>query len=170
MTKNFKPIDLEKFNESTFKLFGTDWMLITAGEMKNFNMMTVSWGGMGILWYKPVVFLVIRPQRHTFKYIEANNIFTLTFFEEKYRKMLNLLGSKSGRNTDKLNLSGLTPLETQNGGIYYEEARMVLECRKLYFHDLTPDNMLLSEIQINYYPTNDFHRLYVAEIIQSFSE
>jgi len=113
---------------------------------------------------------VIRPQRHTFKYIEANNIFTLTFFEEKYRKMLNLLGSKSGRNTDKLNLSGLTPLETQNGGIYYEEARLVLECRKLYFHDLTPDNMLLSEIQINYYPTNDFHRLYVAEIIQSFSE
>ena len=41
------------------RMIGKDWMLVCAGD----NAMTASWGGMGVLWNKPVAFVFIRPQR-----------------------------------------------------------------------------------------------------------
>ena len=39
------------------------WALLSAGQKGSFNMMTVSWGGLGTLWYKPVTTVYVRPQR-----------------------------------------------------------------------------------------------------------
>ena len=44
----FKEIEPELIKNNTFKLIGSDWMLITAGTLKAYNTMTASWGGFGV--------------------------------------------------------------------------------------------------------------------------
>ena len=95
------------------KMIGDDWMLLTAGGIDNFNTMTASWGAIGELWFKPVGMIFIRPTRHTYQFVEREEMLTLSFFKPKYQHVLNMLGSKSGRDGDKVAESGLTPYETE---------------------------------------------------------
>jgi flavin reductase (DIM6/NTAB) family NADH-FMN oxidoreductase RutF len=163
MAKQFREVDPESLNENSFRLIGTEWMLITPGTPESFNTMTASWGSLGILWNKKVATCVIRPVRHTFGFMERSPVFTLSFFDREYRDALNLCGSKSGRDTDKVKATGLVPVASPSGGVYFEQARLVLECRKLYWHDLDPGHFLDPKIDGNY-PKKDYHRMYVGEI------
>ncbi len=163
--KKFTEISPLELNESAFRLIGKEWMLITAGTIGNWNTMTASWGGMGELWFKPVVFTFIRPQRYTREFVEREEVFTLSFFDESQRKTLNFCGANSGRDCDKAGETGLTPIATDGGSVTFEEARLVLECRKMYFQDLNPDHFLVPEIEANY-PNKDYHRMYVGEVLR----
>lgn len=165
MNDKFILIEPERVSENPFQLIGSDWMLITAGNLQKFNTMTASWGGMGILWNKKVCFCLVRPSRYTYNFIEEAQSFTLSFFEEKYRKALAFCGSRSGREVDKIAATGLTPVEGSQGTVYFQEARLVMECRKIYYQDLEPGNFLDSGIEKNY-NGNDYHRLYVGEITE----
>lgn len=75
-------------------------MLITAGRDKC-NTMTASWGGLGVMWSKNVAFVVVRPQRYTKEFLDAEPAFSLSFLGDEHRKALSYLGSVSGRNEDK---------------------------------------------------------------------
>ena len=101
--------------EDAFKLIANDWMLVTAGTEDHFNTMTASWGGIGIPWNRPVAFLFIRPERYTHEFLEANERLSLSFFTEDYRKALQLCGSKSGRDMNKVEAAGLHP-QCSTGG------------------------------------------------------
>ncbi|MCK4301464.1 MAG: flavin reductase family protein [candidate division Zixibacteria bacterium] len=138
-------------------------MLITAGTPQAFNTMTASWGGFGVLWNKHICWCVIRPQRFTYQFMEKAARFTLSFFEEEYRDALKLCGTKSGRDGDKVAQAGLTPRETESGSVFFDQARLVIECRKIYFQDLDPDNFLDPRIH-DEYPDRDYHRMYLGEI------
>ena len=162
--EGYNIIKPEELNDNIFKLIGSDWMLITSGDKDAFNTMTASWGSMGVLWHKQVCFIFVRPQRYTYEFIEKNDLFTLSFFTEKYRKALNLCGSKSGRDIDKVVETGLTPEVSKNGSVYFSEARLIVECKKLYFQDLKPENFIDPQIEKNY-KGDDYHRLYIGEII-----
>jgi flavin reductase (DIM6/NTAB) family NADH-FMN oxidoreductase RutF len=150
--------------ENPFELIDKEWMLITAGEPASFNTMTASWGGFGILWNKPVVFCFIRPVRYTYQFIEKADFFTATFFDRTFRKALNFCGANSGRDVDKMAATGLIPKASPNGSVYFEQARLVLECRKLYYSDIDPKHFLIPGINKNY-PKADFHRMYIGEIV-----
>ena len=163
MEKKFHKISPNDLTDNPFRIIGTDYMLITAGKKNSFNTMTAGWGGMGILWKRPVAFCVVRPTRYTYDFMEKNDFFTLCFFDEKYKGMLTICGTKSGRDTDKIKETGLKPLETEEGNIYYEQSRLMLECRKIYFDDIKPQNFLENSIH-ELYPLKDYHRLYVGEI------
>jgi flavin reductase (DIM6/NTAB) family NADH-FMN oxidoreductase RutF len=164
----FKKISPEMIVDNPFKLIDKEWMLITAGGIGSFNTMTASWGGFGILWNKPVIFCFVRPVRHTYLFMEKSDFFSATFFDKQYRKALNYCGKYSGRNVDKIKATGLTPIVSPRGSIYFDEARLVLECRKLYFSDIDPGHFILPEINHNY-PDADYHRMYIGEITNCFS-
>ncbi len=164
MTKIFRSIKAETINDNPFKLMETDWTLVTAGTMESLNTMTAAWGGMGVLWHRKVAFIYVRPTRHTFQFMEKSDRFTLTFFAEEHREILNFCGKKSGRNTNKIKETGLIPVLSENGGIYFEQARLVLDCRKIYFQDVAPANFLDARIHTEY-PLKDYHRLYIGEIV-----
>lgn len=161
--KKFNEISPDDLNESAVRLIGKEWMLITAGTIGKWNTMTASWGALGRLWKKPVAFMFIRPTRHTFEFANREPLFTLCFFEEKYRDALNFCGAHSGRDCDKAKETGLTPFEVEPGTVAFEEARLILVCRKLYFQDLKPENFLDPEIEVNY-PKKDYHRMFVGEV------
>jgi len=159
-----KDLNLNKFDESIFHLVGKQWMMITAGTTDNFNMMTANWGSFGFLWNVPVAFIFIRPQRYTFEFLEKNDFYTLTFFDKKHKNKLVYCGSHSGRDSDKLKETRLTPVETNLGNIYFKEARLMMECKKIYFDDLKPENFIDRLIHRNY-PNEDYHRMYVGKIV-----
>ncbi len=160
----------KEITDNYIKLIGDKWMLVTAGDSSSFNMMTASWGCAGFLWNKPVVFIFIRPQRHTFGFLEKNEGFTLSFFEEKYRPALSVCGSVSGRDTDKVKASGLTPCKTEGGNVTFKEARLVLECKKLYADFLNPEAFIDQKILESVYPDKDYHKVYVAEIVNAWEK
>ncbi len=167
MSNIFKEIKPELITDNPFKLIGSDWMLITAGSKESFNTMTGAWGGFGIMWAKNVAWCVIRPNRHTYTFIEESPFYTLSFLEEQYRDILTYCGTKSGRDVNKVTETGLTPVFGENG-IYFAEARLVLECKKIYFQDILANNFLSSEIE-EYYPQKDYHRMYLGEIVKTLT-
>ncbi len=164
----FKEVKIGEVNESAPKLIGKDWMLITAGNDSSFNTMTASWGGLGHLWNKNVAFTFIRPQRYTFEFTEREEYFTLSFFSEEYRKALNICGSKSGRNTNKVAEAGLTPYALPDGSMTFEQASMVLVCKKLYADFLNPQAFIDTAIVGKVYAAKDFHKMYVGEIVKVY--
>ncbi|MHB8846404.1 MAG: flavin reductase family protein [Nitrospirota bacterium] len=160
----FKEIMPELLTDNPFKLIGADWMLITAGAAESYNTMTASWGGLGVLWERKVATCYIRPNRHTFGFVERSPNFSLSFFGEQHRKALQYCGTHSGRNTDKVKDAGLTPVK-EGGFIYFNEARLVLVCRKLYAQDIDPALFLDPAIE-SMYPQKDYHRMYIGEIVK----
>lgn len=155
--------------ENAFDLIGKEWMLVTGGTKENFNMMTASWGGIGYLWNKPVAFILIRPERATYPLLEENEHFALSFLgnDEAMRHIYNFCGSKSGRDFNKAKETGLIPVETEHGAITYEQARLTIECRKLFRSDLKPAEFLDKAILTRWYndqPGGSLHTMYVAEI------
>jgi len=164
---NLLKIRPKEIKENIFQLIGSDWFLLSAGTPENFNTMTASWGGMGVLWNKNVVFCFVRPPRFTFGFMEQNDFFSMCFFDEKYKNALNICGTKSGRDIDKMKETGLNPITSPNGSVFYTQAKLMLECRKIYFSDINPKQFLNENIDSNY-PGKDYHRMYVGEIISCF--
>lgn len=165
MTKCFKKISASELTENQVKLWDKDWLLITAGDLKQHNMMTASWGGMGYLWNKPVVFIFIRPSRLTYQFTEKYEYFTLTAYDEQHRDALKLCGSKSGRDCNKTFETGLTPFQSPEGSVYFEEAKLQIECKKIYFQDINNHHFILPELE-SHYADKQYHRMYIGEITE----
>jgi flavin reductase (DIM6/NTAB) family NADH-FMN oxidoreductase RutF len=169
MNDEFKVIDPLEITENPFKLISGDWMLVTAGDQKEFNTMTASWGGFGVLWHRKVCICFIRPSRYTYKFMEDHPVFTLSFFPDNFRDVLEYCGSTSGREINKVKETGLTPVFDKSSAIYFSEARLVLVCRKIYYDDLKPEHFLHQNIEVNY-PARDYHRMYIGEVLKAMQK
>jgi flavin reductase (DIM6/NTAB) family NADH-FMN oxidoreductase RutF len=161
--RDFGEIDPLDLDESPFRIIGREWMLITAGDREKFNTMTAAWGGFGTLWEQSVAFCFVRPTRYTFGFMEKADTFSLCFFERKFKKALDICGTKSGRDTDKVKDAGITPVWEKENTVYFDEARLVMLCRKIYHQDLLPERFLDPAIH-THYPKKDYHRMYVGRV------
>ena len=160
----FREISVEELKDNPFTLINKDWMLITAGNREKHNTMTASWGGVGELWGRYVSTIYIRPQRYTLEFVEREDYYSLCFFGPDCRQALNLCGSKSGREVDKDAATGLTPCFDE-AAPYYEQARLVFLCRKLYRQDLE-EGCLLDKGLLEKWYDNDLHRMFIGEIVK----
>ncbi len=161
----FEVISPEDLEGNPFAMIGKQWMLISAGMKSSLNPMTASWGGLGVLWNRPVAYCFIRPSRHTFKVMDQNPVYSICFLPEEHREILNYCGSHSGRSVNKIAECRLDVIEDESGGCYYAQADVALICRRLYQQDLEPTRFLDSSIESNYRGT-DYHRFYVGEVIK----
>ncbi len=153
-----------EFTTDVLSIFDKKWALLTAGDKEKFNTMTVSWGGLGTIWGKPVATVYVRKSRYTHEFMEDNDYFTVSFYPEEYRKVLSVLGSKSGRDMDKMNGSGLTAKEAGQS-MTFAEAEVTLVCRKLFRQELKTENML-PEIAKTFYTGDAEHDMYIGEIVE----
>ena len=160
---SFKQILATEIPGNVVQQIGYDWMLITAGTKDDFNTMTAAWGGIGFLWKEPMATIFVRPQRYTYEFTEKYDMFTLCFFDSKHHEALKICGTKSGRDIDKMKETGLVPLVSSTGNVYYEQAKLVIECRKVYYDDINPDKFLDPRPDKNY-PKKDYHRMYMGFI------
>lgn len=159
----FKEIKPENFDESVFRVIGKDWLLLTGSADGKANAMTASWGGMGIMWGKPVAYIFVRPQRFTKTFLDKSEGMTISVFGEEKRQMMSYFGTVSGRDEDKIAKSGLTKLE-DNGRVYFDEARVTMLCRKLYAQEMQPECFFDTESKDKWYPDKDWHTMYIVEI------
>lgn len=158
--------NVAELNENFIKAIGNEWMLIAAGDESKYNMMTASWGFVGEMWGKHAAVTVIRPSRYTKEFIDNSDYFTLSFYGDEAKKTIHsVCGSKSGRDVDKTKECGLTPVFSDNS-IYFEQARLVLVCKKMYVSKINPDGIVDKSIEKWY--DNDYHYAYVGEIVKCY--
>lgn len=162
-------IEIKDLCFNPFEKLDSQWALLGAGGPGKFNMMTVSWGGVGVLWSKPVVTVYVRENRYTKEFMDANDTFVLSFLKDGYRDVLGVLGSRSGRDMDKMGASGLTPAAVE-GGITFEETELAFVCRKLYVGDMPKENFLYEETLRTHYPDGNYHTMYVGEILAAYKD
>ena len=161
-----KEITPDSIAQNPIQLIDHDWLVISAGTRSNMNLMTISWGSIGELWGKPIFTAYVSISRHTYKFLEENDYFTITHFPPSFRKALGYLGSASGRDEDKIAGSGLTPLFTDLGNPIYAEADLAIECRKIYSQPFDPARMPDS-VYDEWYRNADrgIHHFYIGEIL-----
>lgn len=157
------PADLVEFNP--FTKIGKEWALVTAGTKGKANTMTVSWGGVGVLWGKNVVYIFVRDSRYTKEFLDNNDFFSMTFLSEDYRDALNYCGSHSGREADKFAEAGLT-LSTRHSIPFVDEGNFVMLCQKMAAVKITDESFCIPEIKEKWYADGDMHTMYVGEIIE----
>ena len=161
-------INFKEFTCRPFNILDQEWALLVAGKSRP-NPMTVSWGGFGTLWNRPMVTVYVRPTRHTFSLLNAEPEFTLNFLPPEFKPALDFCGSKSGRDVDKWVCTGLTPGPSEAVGVpRVAQASLGIECRVIYNCDLDPSNFLDPAIE-GLYPSKDYHRLYLGEVVRAWS-
>ena len=163
---SFKKIDINEIVLNPFKTIGKDWLLISASKEDKINTMTASWGGIGVIWNKNVVTVYIRPQRYTREFVDASDYFTLTFFEG-YKKELGILGSKSGRDGDKIKEVDFD-VELLEGQPAFKQGEMVFICKKLYQGKIEPNGFIDDSLDEKNYPDHDYHYIYIGEIEDAY--
>ena len=144
-----------------------NYALLTSGDKDKYNTMTISWGGFGTIWNKPVVTVYVKPIRYTYKFIEDNDYFTVSFYDDEYKNDLIILGTKSGKDIDKISLTKLNPMFLDNS-VSFEEAKITLVCKKIYYQDLNLELIkenLSSDIYNRFYGNDPVHRMYIGEVI-----
>lgn len=152
-----------EFNVNVLEIFNDEWALVTAGTEGNYNTMTISWGGMGTLWGKPVATVYVKPIRYTHRFLDENEYFTVSFYPEQYKKALGTLGTLSGRDGDKVAASGLTPVYLDRA-VTFKEATTTLICKKIYRQDM--DTAAMPQDVVNtYYTTEAPHTIFIGEVI-----
>lgn len=162
-------VDIAKFSFQAVDVWMNQGLLLTAGTFEECNMMTVGWGSIGCMWSKPFVQVVVRPTRHTFGYMERSDSFTVCRFPAQFRGDLETLGTISGRDGGKLGRTALTlKKSTIVASPSYNEASLILECKKSYYQDFDPAHFIDKSIDAHY-EKRDYHRVYFGEIVAAFA-
>ena len=165
---SFKEVSVSDLSFNPFTKIGKEWMLITSGDENKWNTMTASWGFVGVMWNKNVIETVIRPTRYTIEFVEKNDLFTVSFFGEEYRKALQFCGAHSGRDCDKAKEAGLTPIFL-DGTTAFREAELVFVCQKVYSADFDFEK-ISDEDKTKWYSKDPVHRQYFGEILKVYTK
>ena len=164
----FLQITPEEITDNVFTLVGKDFYVITAGKEEQSNSMIASGGGMGLLFKKPTTWCTLRSDRYTLEMIQKENTYTISYFPNEYREQMFFLGSKSGRDSDKMNEVNLTPVQTTSGDMSYKEARLILECRLTQITTPNPSDFYTPEakdyLKEAYKTESDFRKYVFGEI------
>lgn len=164
----FQPYPIDLLEMNPFTKFGKEWALITAGSKQKCNTMTISWGGVGVIWNKNVVYVFVRDSRYTKEFLDQGEFFSLSFLDEDYRAALAYCGAHSGRDEDKFEKAGLTPA-FRHSIPYPDEANLVLLCRKLSSVPMPEETLHDKSIMDDFYKDGDMHTMYVGEIIEAMA-
>lgn len=163
--------DISSLNVDIFRLFNNEWALLTAGTLHDHNAMTISWGQLGSLWGGPgkaknIVTVFVKPVRHTFSFMERHTFFSVCWFPKDFKKDLGILGSKSGRDGDKLALTRLTP-KAVGDAVGYQQATLTLVCKKIYSNQFIKERIPEDAVAAFYSGVDGVepHHMYIGEVL-----
>jgi flavin reductase (DIM6/NTAB) family NADH-FMN oxidoreductase RutF len=164
----FKQISPEEICDNVFTLVGKVFPVITSGKKDHYNSMTASGGGMGLLFKKPTTWCVLRADRYTLEIIQKEQTYTLSYFPDEYREQVLFLGSKSGRDSEKMKEVELTSVQTLSGNMSFKEARLIIECKLTEITTPNPTDFYTQEAKdyINeaYKKADDYRKYVFGEI------
>ena len=139
-------------------------LLVSEGDDGKPNAMTIGWGLVGTMWGEPFFVVAVRLSRHTHKLIEEAGKFTVCLPSEGMTEALNVCGTKSGRDMDKLKELGLTAKKgTAVEAPYIAECPVYYEC-EVAFKTQVEKGELKEELENRVYASGDYHTLYYGHI------
>lgn len=162
----FKQISPEELcdNFNVLTLVGKDFYVITAGKENHYNSMIGSGGGLGMLFRKPTTWCVLRADRYTLELIQKEQTYTLSYFPNEYKEQMIFLGSKSGRNSEKMKEVELVGVQTPSGDMSFEKAGLIIECKLTQLTTPNPNDFCTQEAKdyiSEVYKEATDHRKYV---------
>ncbi len=157
----FKEITAKEIKRNLINAIANEWMLISAGDKNAHNMMTASWGFLGEMWGQDTAIAMIRPQRYTMEFVDKNDYYALSFYGDN-KAIHKICGSMSGRDVNKTELTGLTPVFADNT-VYFEEANLVIICKKQYVQEMD-ENCFIDQEPLRWYPNKDYHKMVFGKI------
>ena len=166
----FKQISPEEIGDSynVFTLAGKDFFAITAGKEDHYNSMIGSGGGLGVLLKKPTTWCILRADRYTLEMIQKEQTYTLSYFPNEYKEQILFLGSKSGRDSEKMKEVELTSIQTPSGNMSFQEAKLIIECKLTALTTANPNDFYPQEAKdfINeaYKEANVYRKFVFGEI------
>ncbi|SDB22885.1 flavin reductase family protein [Eubacterium oxidoreducens] len=162
---NFQPFDATTLDINPFRIFEKDWGVLTAMAGGKVNAMTVSWGGMGVIWGKKVATIYVRESRYTKELIDKSDVFSITFFDEKYRSMLKYLGAASGRDENKIKTAGMK-VNLHKEIPFIDEGNFAIVCKKMAAVPMPKETFTDASIDEQFYADGDYHTMYIGEIVE----
>ncbi|WP_420236588.1 flavin reductase [Telmatobacter bradus] len=129
---------------------------LSSGDEEHFNTMTIRWDSLGFIWQRPVITVLVRPQRYTHEFMDEFENFSVSFYDRKYRNALNILGTQSGRDTNKIALSGLTPAFV-DGVPTFKDAYLTVIAHRIYRGQMESTGFLIPAVDEEFYPKQDYH-------------
>jgi len=161
----FEQISPEDISDNVFTLVGKIFPVVTVGNEENYNSMTASGGGMVMLFRKPATMLIFPLNRYTLELIQKEQRYTMSYFPDEYKEQVMFLGSKSGRDTQKMKEVEFTAIRTPSGNISFQEARLIVECKLMQITTPVFPDDFYSQEAVDYMnePYKDIgeHRRYV---------
>lgn len=164
--KHYKEVKIENVKENPFEFYHKNWALITAGDEKKCNSMTISWGGCGTYMSLPITNIYIRQERYTKEFFDKFDYYTVCLFPEQYREQLSYMGNKSGRDGDKYAVTGLKPIKLDQT-MAIEEARLIYVCKKIFAGPIDPKGIIECENKTKYFNKDnplDYHTMYMGVV------
>ncbi|MBQ2738769.1 MAG: flavin reductase [Oscillibacter sp.] len=162
-------VDVMDLTPEVFQDFVRKNALLTAGGREGYNTMTIGWGQLGSIWNEPVCTVYVRPERHTYGFMEESGYFTVSLIPAQRRDIARICGTKSGRDTDKAAECGLHVLYGAGDAPYFEEAEAVLVCKKLYAQDLDASHVTDGgPIDRFYGSAGKWHRMYIGQVVEAY--
>lgn len=161
----FQPYPIKEIEFNPFVKFGDEWGALTVKADDKVNSMTISWGGVGMLWNKPAATVYVRESRFTKSLLDKSGTFSVSFLPDKYRRTLKYLGQVSGKDEDKIKNSRLS-INDYKGVPFIDEGNFIVICKKMYSVPLTLEGVVDKEVEEQHYKTKDLHTMYIGEIVE----
>ncbi len=159
----FQPVDPVDVEEGPFIFTGLK-MLVTAGNGDKVNTGAATFGGVGYLWNRRVVYIFLRGKRFTREYVEASGEFSISFINnQEYRGAIKYIEAVSGRDEDKIAGARLN-VNYYEGIPFIDEADTVITAKLLYGKEFSKDGIVEKGIIEEFYKDDEFHMVYVGEI------
>lgn len=121
-------------------------VMVSCGTKEDANITTVAWTGI-INSNPPLVYISLRPERHSYEIIKQNMEFVINIPDKNLVYEADYCGTKSGRNEDKFKAINLTMEDsTKVKAPAIEECPISLECKVKEIKELGSHHMFIAEI------------------------
>jgi len=158
------------FAETMRRLREDGLLLVTADSGGKPNVMTIGWMTIGTIWARPTLIVLVRPSRHTYSRLEQMGDFTVNVPPKELAEATAFCGKVSGRDRDKFQDARLTVVPAKEvRAPVIKECVIHYECRTLHRNDLAP-SALAPAVVDQFYPQDDFHRVYFGEIVAAYAD
>jgi len=148
----------------------TPGVFLTSAAGGKRNTMIIGWGGINVVWGRPMMVVFVRHIRASHELIEKSQQFTISVPMKKDLSVeIKTCGTKSMRELgDKFAYCHLTPVPGRRVDVpVIGECELHYECRVLYKQDLNSDDVP-DFIKKRYYPNDAFHTVYYADIVDTY--
>jgi len=147
----------------------TSGIFLNTKKDNTINTMIIGWGGINVIWGRPIFVVLVRDSRATYDLIESSKEFTISVpINKNMKKEIAICGTKSLRDMDKFKECNFTPIKGRKIDTpIIAEAELHYECKVIYKQTLNQE-VVPQIVKSRYYNNNANHTVYYGEIIDQY--